>query len=71
MILIVKSTLARITPILGSALCVAVLLSGCGQPGPLYLPKAPTKPASSTTTAKPGVPPASSPVPGTAPASQQ
>ncbi|NRR32952.1 hypothetical protein HSX11_22540 [Oxalobacteraceae bacterium] len=66
-----KSTLTRITPILGSALCVAVLLGGCGQPGPLYLPKAPTKSASSTSTSKPGVPPASSPVPGTAPSSQQ
>ncbi|WP_373925241.1 lipoprotein [Duganella sp. sic0402] len=35
--------------IIGTAtLCLTVLLSGCGQPGPLYLPKPPAaKPAKS------------------------
>ncbi|WP_332844087.1 LPS translocon maturation chaperone LptM [Duganella violaceipulchra] len=45
-----------------TALCLTVLLSGCGQPGPLYLPKAPpAKPAKSSEAA---------PVPST-PAPQQ
>ncbi|WP_371867278.1 LPS translocon maturation chaperone LptM [Duganella lactea] len=31
-----------------STLCLTILLSGCGQPGPLYLPKPPAaKPAKS------------------------
>ncbi|WP_373994367.1 lipoprotein [Duganella sp. OV458] len=36
--------------IIGTAtLCLTVLLSGCGQPGPLYLPKPPAaKPAKSS-----------------------
>jgi predicted small lipoprotein YifL len=71
-ILIVKSIFSAFPSILsGTILCLTALLSGCGQPGPLYLPKAPTKPATSTELGKPGVPPASSPVPATPPASQQ
>ncbi|WP_139260638.1 lipoprotein [Duganella sacchari] len=52
--------------IIGTAtLCLSVLLSGCGQPGPLYLPKPPAaKPAKS------GDAPASSSSPVT-PAPQQ
>lgn len=72
MILIVKSSFSAFTPIVnGTILCLTALLSGCGQPGPLYLPKAPAKPATSTELGKPGVPPASSPVPALPPASQQ
>jgi predicted small lipoprotein YifL len=67
-ILIVKSTFSLF---IGTTLCLTALLSGCGQPGPLYLPKAPAKPATSTELGKPGIPPASSPVPATPPASQQ
>jgi predicted small lipoprotein YifL len=37
-ILIVKSSLALI-------IAAAALLAGCGQPGPLYMPKPPAKPA--------------------------
>jgi predicted small lipoprotein YifL len=55
----VKSTFRLIigTPIL----CLTVLLSGCGQPGPLYLPKPPAaKPAKSgnapVTTPEPAAP---------------
>jgi predicted small lipoprotein YifL len=71
-ILIVKSSFSAFTPIVtGTILCLSALLSGCGQPGPLYLPKDPTKPATSTQLGKPGVPPANSPVPATPPASQQ
>ncbi|WP_227470302.1 lipoprotein [Massilia sp. YMA4] len=48
-----------------------VLLTACGQTGPLYMPKPPNKPASATELGKPGVAPASAPVPSTPPASQQ
>jgi predicted small lipoprotein YifL len=47
MILIVKSSVARIPRVFGIILCLSALLSACGQPGPLYLPKAPAKPATS------------------------
>ena len=56
MILIVKST-SRL--IIGTAtLCLSVLLSGCGQPGPLYLPKPPASKTakSGTTPAAPAAP---------------
>ncbi|MES2348353.1 MULTISPECIES: LPS translocon maturation chaperone LptM [Duganella] len=46
-----------------ATLCLTVLLSACGQPGPLYLPKIPpAKPAKSTEAA---------PAPSTPPAPQQ
>ncbi|WP_371859649.1 LPS translocon maturation chaperone LptM [Pseudoduganella namucuonensis] len=64
-----KSTLALH---ISAAACCAALLAGCGQPGPLYLPKQPAKPASpAATQGKPGVAPPSAPVPSTPPASQQ
>ncbi|MET0322868.1 MAG: lipoprotein [Duganella sp.] len=51
-----KSTLTSLTryaisPVSGAAtVALTVLLSGCGQPGPLYLPKPPaTKAAKSST----------------------
>ncbi|WP_426320741.1 LPS translocon maturation chaperone LptM [Pseudoduganella sp. R-43] len=47
---------------------MAALLAGCGQTGPLYMPKRPAKPAAE---AKPGVAPPAAPVPSTPPASQQ
>ncbi|WP_083940997.1 LPS translocon maturation chaperone LptM [Pseudoduganella violaceinigra] len=47
---------------------MTALLAGCGQTGPLYLPKPPSKPV---TAGKPGVAPPSAPVPSTPPASQQ
>ena len=53
---------------IGMTLCLTALLSGCGQPGPLYLPKAPTKPATSNEAGKTGAVPL--PVP-TTPAPQQ
>nr|WP_229506455.1 lipoprotein [Massilia sp. BJB1822] len=65
-ILIVKSTLALI-----GVLATCLLLSACGQTGPLYMPKTQTKAGSSTAPGKPGVAPASSPVPATPPVSQQ
>lgn len=68
MILIVKSTLALHIVTLAS---VSALLAGCGQPGPLYLPKPPAKPATANELGKPGVAPPASPVPSTPPASQQ
>nr|WP_155452804.1 lipoprotein [Massilia eburnea] len=61
-ILIVKSRIAL------AVLATTVLLAGCGQTGPLYLPKPPAKPA---TAGKPGVAPPEAPVPSTPPASQQ
>jgi len=55
-------------------LALTVLLSGCGQTGPLYLPKPTAKPAKSgdakVTPATP-VPVTPSPVPSTLPAPQQ
>ena len=44
MILIVKSPFA-----LFSGLALLALLSGCGQPGPLYMPKPPTRAAAKAT----------------------
>ncbi|MDR7048241.1 putative small lipoprotein YifL [Duganella sp. 3397] len=40
-----------VSPIIGAAtVALTVMLSGCGQPGPLYLPKPPvSKPAKSST----------------------
>ncbi|WP_229418857.1 LPS translocon maturation chaperone LptM [Pseudoduganella flava] len=48
---------------------IAALLAACGQTGPLYLPKPPAKPDAQV--GKPGVAPATAPVPSTPPASQQ
>jgi predicted small lipoprotein YifL len=46
-----------------ATLCLTFLLSACGQPGPLYLPKIPpAKPAKSSEAA---------PAPSTSPAPQQ
>ena len=44
MILIVKSPFA-----LFPGLVLLALLSGCGQPGPLYMPKPPTRAAAKAT----------------------
>ncbi|MES2074727.1 MAG: lipoprotein [Pseudomonadota bacterium] len=63
-ILIVKSTPALF---IGTILCLSALLSGCGQPGPLYLPKAPAKPATSAEPGKAAAAPAPAPAPSTAP----
>jgi len=71
-ILIVKFTLAL--PVAAVATVAAVFLTGCGQTGPLYMPKPPNKPAAdkpAAELAKPGVAPPSAPVPSTPPASQQ
>jgi predicted small lipoprotein YifL len=57
-ILIVKSTLALIIGAAG-------LLAGCGQTGPLYLPKPPAKPAPAAK--KPAQPPAIPQIPPTSP----
>ena len=57
MILIVKSTLALIIG--------AGLLAGCGQTGPLYMPKKP--PAKPAPSAKPVQPPAIPQIPPTSP----
>ena len=54
MILIVKSPFA-----LFPGLALLALLSGCGQPGPLYMPKPPTRAAAKAT------PPPAPPVPST------
>jgi hypothetical protein len=61
-ILIVKSLLARNTGIAAVVLS-GLLAAGCGQPGPLYMPKPPAKP----------VPKASAPLPlpPTSPSAQQ
>jgi predicted small lipoprotein YifL len=56
-ILIVKSTLALIIGAAG-------LLAGCGQTGPLYMPKPPAKPAPA---AKPVQQPAIPQIPSTSP----
>jgi len=62
----VKSSFA-----LPAIVILTAMLSACGQTGPLYLPKPPAKPASANELGKPGVAPASAPVPSTPPASQQ
>ena len=46
MILIVKSSFA-----LPAGMALLILLSGCGQPGPLYMPKPPTRAAAKATPA--------------------
>jgi predicted small lipoprotein YifL len=53
-ILIVKSSLALI-------IAAAALLAGCGQPGPLYMPKPPAKRSTEPVQPKaiPDIPPAS------------
>ncbi|MES2739504.1 MAG: lipoprotein [Pseudomonadota bacterium] len=65
------------------AVPLAAMLAGCGQTGPLYLPKTATKAPPDTRpgvarpgvarpeVARPGVAPATAPVPSTPPASQQ
>ena len=47
MILIVKSPFALIAGL--AQLTILALLSGCGQPGPLYMPKPPTRAAAKAT----------------------
>jgi predicted small lipoprotein YifL len=49
-ILIVKSSFALN---IGTAAVVFGLLAGCGQPGPLYMPKPPAKPAPAPAPATP------------------
>jgi predicted small lipoprotein YifL len=58
-ILIVKSPFALI-----SGLTLLALLSGCGQPGPLTMPKPPTR-AAAKATPPPASVPASTPAMGT------
>jgi predicted small lipoprotein YifL len=60
-ILIVKSPFALNTGI--AAVVFGLLLAGCGQPGPLYMPKPPAKPApkASTPTPPPPAPSTSGP----------
>jgi predicted small lipoprotein YifL len=61
MILIVKSSKARntfirrvvLTTLAGAA---TLLISACGQPGPLYLPKPPAKPAPQASSTPPAAP---------------
>lgn len=78
MILIVKSSLAFY---IGACLVITSALSGCGQPGALYLPKVPGKPVKSANpanpasvpaapTSNPGVAPEFEPVPAAPPAQQ-
>jgi predicted small lipoprotein YifL len=62
-ILIVKSSLALI-------IVAAATLAGCGQPGPLYMPKQPAKPAKSSTPVQPPAIP-QTPVTIPSPAAQQ
>ena len=64
MILIVKSTIAPLC----AAVLMSVLLAGCGQTGPLYMPKPPAKPAAAP--AKP-VTPVVAPTSETAPVPAQ
>jgi predicted small lipoprotein YifL len=65
-ILIVKSSLAFY---IGISMLVSGALAGCGQPGPLYMPKLPAKPAPAVST--PGVSAPAEPAvfPSTVPAS--
>lgn len=61
MILIVKSPLAFY---IGTFVLSTGLLAGCGQPGPLYLPKPPvSKPVKPAPAAPPNVAPAAIPPP--------
>ncbi|WP_167236415.1 LPS translocon maturation chaperone LptM [Massilia genomosp. 1] len=46
---------------IGIAAVVFGLLAGCGQAGPLYLPKPPAKPAASAAAAAPLPPPPATP----------
>lgn len=52
---------------IGTAAVVFGLLAGCGQTGPLYLPKPPAKPAAPAAGAPLPPPPASIPAPATLP----
>jgi predicted small lipoprotein YifL len=59
-----------------AALSLTLFLSGCGQPGPLYLPKPPAAkqskgPAATVPTPAPVMAPPVSPIPTTPPAPQQ
>jgi predicted small lipoprotein YifL len=72
-ILIVKSCLAFY---IAAAVALSGALAGCGQPGPLYMPKPPAKPAAAAPApvvpalpASPATPPMLSP--STVPASPQ
>jgi predicted small lipoprotein YifL len=59
----VKSTFRLIAGM--ATLCLSVLLSGCGQPGPLYLPKPPggkTARSGNTPATPPTIPPVPSPI---------
>jgi predicted small lipoprotein YifL len=62
-ILIVKSTLALV-------IGAAALLAGCGQTGPLYMPKPPARPAPAATPVQPPAIPVA-PVTIPTPAAQQ
>jgi len=52
-ILIVMPVFHSFRTSMAAAACLVLLLAGCGQPGPLYLPKkpAPATPAPATTPA--------------------
>lgn len=58
MILIVKSNSSLF---IAALLSLSVLLSACGQPGPLYLPKPPAKPATAKEAAAPATAPSAAP----------
>jgi predicted small lipoprotein YifL len=60
MILIVKSSLARNTGTATVVLALLGTLAGCGQPGDLYLPKPPAKPAASSVQPAPATAPSTS-----------
>ena len=72
MILIVKSIPKLLTPTVGMIAGLSMLLSACGQPGPLYIPKA-DRPANSKANKVPGqeAPTPTPPVPSTLPPAQQ
>jgi len=71
-ILIVKTTPALFVPTVGMIIGLSVLLSACGQPGPLYIPK-PDRPANSKANRVPGqdAPTPTPPIPSTLPPAQQ
>ncbi|MDC8760270.1 LPS translocon maturation chaperone LptM [Janthinobacterium fluminis] len=64
-----KSTLALY---IGISLFISGMLAGCGQPGPLYMPKPPAKPpAAAASASQPAIAPAPVPPPPALPATQQ
>jgi predicted small lipoprotein YifL len=70
----VKSTFRfSLSAIAGTTLSLAVLLAlgGCGQPGPLYLPKPPSPKAANSQLGQPGVPPINSAAPSSPPTTPQ